>query len=174
MQLVVLALCCCMLEFLALVNFSFIFNFPASFWIICFCCQSSAAAINWTTFIFSLSLSLSLDDLDDLVSLNALELLGSSESFDFFQFMLPLSDTLLLLDEHFHDLALWAAFLSQQCTFLLKEHTWMWTSSNQLSPLPLSSSPNNWLYSWCTSNNILKMSLNCFIFHSNYVFTWKQ
>ena len=77
--------------------------------------------------------------------------------------MFPLSDTLLLLlDEHFHDLVLWAAFLSQQCTFLLKNHT-VSTSSNQLSSLPFSSSPNNWLFSWYASNNILKRSLNCFI-----------
>ena len=33
----------------------------------------------------------------------------------------------------------------------------------QLSSLPLSSSSNNWLYSWCASNNILKTTLNCFI-----------
>ena len=84
--------------------------------------------------------------------------------------MLPLSDTLLLLlDEHFDDLTLWAASLSQQCTFLSKEHTWVSTSSNQSSSLPLSSSPNNWLYSWCASNNILKRSLNCFISSSTAI-----
>ena len=118
---------------------------------------------------------MSHDDLDDVVSLDALELLDSCESFDFFEFMLPLSDTLLLLlDEHFDDLTLWAASLSQQCTFLLKEHTWVSTSSNQLSSLPLSSSPNNWLYSWCASNNILKRSLNCFISSSTAILFWLE
>ena len=85
-------------------------------------------------------------------------------------FMLPLSDTLLLLlDEHFDDLALWAASLSQQCPFILKEHTWVSASSNQSSSLSLSSSPNNWLYSWCASNNIMKRSLNCFISSSTAI-----
>ena len=74
--------------------------------------------------------------------------------------MLPFSDTLLLLlHEHFDDLTPWAASLSQQCTFLLKEHTWV-STSNKSSSLLLSSFPSNWLYSWCASNNILKRSLN--------------
>ena len=32
-----------------------------------------------------------------------------------------------------------------------------------------SSSPNNWLYSWCASNNILKRSLDCFISSSTAI-----
>ena len=58
---------------------------------------------------------------------------------------------LLLLDKHFDDLALCTPSLSQQCTFLLKKHTLVLTLSNQSLSLPLSSSPNNWLYYWCVS-----------------------
>ena len=114
---------CAWILALALVNFPFIFDCSASFWTICFCCKSSASATYSATFIFS-SVSLSFDDLDDFVSLDVLELLDSCEYLDFFEFTLPLPDTLLLvLDEHFDDLTLWAASLCQQCTFLLKEHT---------------------------------------------------
>ena len=75
--------------------------------------------MNSGTFIFS-SISLSFDNFDELVSLDALELLDLCESFGFFEFKIPLWDMLLLLlDEHFDDLILWAVSFSQQCTLLL-------------------------------------------------------
>ena len=97
-------------------------------------------------------MSLYPDDLDDLVSLDTLELLESCGSFDFFESKLPLLDTLLLLlDENFDDLTPWAASLSQQCTFFLKEHTWV-STSNQSSSLLLSST--SWRGHWIASSSL--------------------
>ena len=144
-------------------------NFSTSFWII-FVLLQEFSFWNQLSYFHHLFYLPVLSWLDGHVSLDILELLDSCESLDFFELTLPLSDALLLLlNKHCDDLALWAASLSQQCTSLLKEHTCVSISSNQSSSLPLSSSLNNWFYSWCASNNILKRSLNCFISSSRAV-----
>ena len=52
------------------------------------------------------------------LSLDTLKILESCESFDFFEFMLSLLDTLLLLlDENFDDLTPWTASLAKNAPF---------------------------------------------------------
>ena len=111
-------------------------------------------------FVFS-SIFLSVDNLEDFISLDLLEPLDLCEPLDSFEFTLSLS-LLLLMHEYFDEhWAFCAIFLSQKWTFFLKEQTWEPTFSNQSSYLSVSSSSCNWLYSWCTSNKISTRSFNC-------------
>ena len=152
-------------------NLSFIYNFSASFWIICFCCRSSGFAINSATFTFS---SISLFFIE-LISPDILELLDSSESLDSFEFIILLVDTFLwFLDEQLDELALWAASLSQRCTSSWRN---ILECQRQLT--------NHYLYLFHHLSKLIVFFINIwqhlkeviellhFFLHSNYVLTGK-